>query len=451
MKLRGLMLMCALCGAWALVAPAFAGSVVVVELRGAIGVGATMAVDRALQVAQSQRSALVVIQLDTPGGLVSATRDIVQRILASPVPVAIYVAPGGARAASAGTYLSYAAHLAVMAPGTSLGAATPIQLGAPPGPAPRDKPDKDAAPAAGGAAERKTLNDAIAFLRGLAQLRGRNAEWAEKAVRDAATLTASEAQQQRVIDFVAADLSELLDKAHGRTVTAAGKAVSLDTRNAPVVALETSWRTRAIAFITDPNVAFLLLLIGIYGLAFEFLTPGTIGPGVVGAIALLLALAALSMLPVNAAGAALLLLGIALMGAEALTPGFGVMGLGGVAAFIAGAVFLFDPEGADIDLRVAWPVIVSAAVTSALLVVFVLGAALRTRRHLARTGNEQMLHETGEVLRWSGLAGTVRVHGEVWSARAETPLVPSTPVEVVAREGLTLLVQPLPSPGDHHV
>jgi membrane-bound serine protease (ClpP class) len=434
----------------ALATPAWAASVVVVDIRGAIGVGTTMTLERALEVAQSQRSALLVVRLDTPGGLVSATRDIVQRILGAEVPVAVYVAPSGARAASAGTYIAYAAHLAAMAPGTTLGAATPIQMGMPGGAPPREEPKNGSQRPSGDALERKIVNDAVAFLRGLAQLRERNADWAEKAVRDAATLTASEAAGQNVVDFVATDLSELLDKAHGRKVRTAAGEVTLDTRNAPIVALETSWRTRVIAFITDPNVAFLLLLVGIYGLAFEFLTPGAIGPGVVGAIALLLALAALSMLPVSAAGAALLLLGIGLMGAEALSPGFGVLGLGGVAAFIAGGVFLFDPDGADIDLRVAWPVLVSAAVTSAVLLTFVFGAALRTRRAAARTGREQLLRETGEVLRWQGLAGTVRVHGEVWSARADAPLVPDSTVEVVARDGLTLVVRPLSPPGDRH-
>lgn len=448
--LRRIIVCLAACGACALAAPAWPASVVAVDVRGAIGVGTTMAIDRALEVAQAQRSALLVVRLDTPGGLVSATRDIVQRILASPVPVAVYVAPGGARAASAGTYITYSAHVAAMAPGTNLGAATPIQLGAPGGAREREPPEKDGRRSGNDALERKTVNDAVAFLRGIAQLRGRNAEWAEQAVREAATLTASEAVDRGVVDFVAADLRDLLAKAHGRTLRTAAGDVTLDTRDATIVELETSWRTRLIAFITEPNVAFLLLLVGIYGLAFEVLTPGTIGPGVVGAIALLLGLAALSMLPVNAAGAALLLLGIGLMGAEALSPGFGVLGLGGVAAFVAGGVFLFDPEGADIDLRVAWPVLVSAAATSALLFTFVLGAAIRTRRRTARTGSEQLLRETGVVLRWQGLAGTVRVHGEVWSARAEAPLLPSTRVEVVARDGLKLDVRPIAPPGDRH-
>lgn len=445
---RALLVLLAAYGALAWAPPAWPASVVVVSVRGAIGVGTTMTIDRALEVAQSQRAALLVVRLDTPGGLVSATRDIVQRILGTSVPVAVYVAPGGARAASAGTYIAYAAHLAVMAPGTNLGAATPIQLGGPGTTPQRGPPEKDGKPSGNDALERKTVNDAVAFLRGIAQLRGRNADWAEKAVREAATLTASEAAEQKVVDFVAADLRELLDKAHGRSVRTASGEITLDTRNAPIVELETSWRTRLIAFITDPNVAFLLLLVGLYGLAFEVLTPGTIGPGVIGAIALLLGLAALSMLPVNAAGAALLLLGIGLMGAEALSPGFGVLGLGGVAAFIAGGIFLFDPEGADIDLQVAWPVLLSAAATSALLLTFVLGAAIRTRRRTAGTPREPMLRETGEVLRWQGLAGTVRVRGEVWSARAEAPLLPSTIVQVVARDGLTLDVRPISPPGD---
>lgn len=433
----------------ALPAPAGAASVVVAELRGPIGVGTAMTVERALRAGEAQRAALVVLQLDTPGGLVSATRDIVQQILASRVPVAVHVAPSGARAASAGTYIAYAAHVAAMAPGTTLGAATPIRLGAPPAPPPRDS-EKSPGDTGNAALERKTLNDAIAFIRGLAQLRGRNAQWAEAAVRDAATLTASEAAAQRVVDFVAADVAGLLASAHGRTVEVAGQKVALDTRNAPLVMLETGWRARLIAFITDPNVAFVLLLVGLYGLAFEFLTPGAIGPGVVGAIALLLALAALAMLPLNAAGVALLLLGLGLMAAEALTPGFGVLGLGGVAAFVAGGVFLFDADGADVALRVAWPVVLSAAASSAALFTFVLGAAWRARRREPVTGNGQLMRETGEALRWNGLAGTVRVHGEVWSARSETPLAAGAHVEVVGREGLTLVVRPLSPTGARH-
>jgi membrane-bound serine protease (ClpP class) len=448
--LRRLALLTVVWSAWALCAPAVAASAVVVDVRGAVGVGTVMAVDRALEVARSQRSALLVIRLDTPGGLVSATRDLVQRILASPIPVAIYVAPGGARAASAGTYLAYAAHLAVMAPGTNLGAATPIRLGSPGGPKPRDEPEQDAAPAGDDALERKTVNDAVAYLRGLAQLRGRNAQWAEKAVREAATLTASEAASQRVIDFVAADVPELLAKAHGRTVRVGTGMVTLDTRDAPVVEVETGWRARLIAFITNPDVAFFLLLVGLYGLAFEFLTPGTVGPGVIGAIALLLALAALSMLPVNAVGVALLLLGIGLMAAEALTPGFGVLGLGGIAAFVAGGLFLFDSDAADIDFRVAWPVVLSAAATSAALFAFVLGAAIRARKQRPATDREAMVHETGDVIRWNGLGGTVRVHGEVWSARADAPLSASDAIEVVARDGLTLIVRRRHVEGDRH-
>ncbi len=446
--LRPLLLLLAV---WlALPASAGAASVVIAELRGPIGVGTAMTVERALRVGEAQRAALVVLQLDTPGGLVSATREIVQQILASRVPVAVYVAPSGARAASAGTYIAYAAHVAAMAPGTTLGAATPIRLGAPPQSPGRDPSEKSPAGSGNDALERKTLNDAIAFIRGLAQLRGRNAEWAERAVRDAATLTATEAAAQQVVDFVAADIASLLATAHGRAVEAAGQKLTLDTRNAPLVTLETGWRARLIGFITDPNVAFVLLLVGLYGLAFEFLTPGTIGPGVVGAIALLLALAALAMLPLNAAGVALLVLGIGLMAAEALSPGFGVLGLGGVAAFVAGGLFLFDADGADMAFRVAWPVVLSAAATSAALFTFVLGVAWRSRKRAAATGSEQLLRETGEVLRWNGLAGTVRVHGEVWSARSDAPLAPPARVEVVAREGLTLVVRPHPPNGARH-
>jgi membrane-bound serine protease (ClpP class) len=376
----------------------------------------------------------------------------IQAILASPVPVAVYVSPSGAHAASAGTYLVYAAHVAAMAPGTSLGAATPIQIGGmPASPRPADKDAKDGAPADGQTTmERKMVNDAVAFLRGLAQLRGRNADWAEKAVRDAATLTADEAQAAKVVDFVAADIPELLAKAHGRTVKVGATEKTLDTRNAPLVTVEKTWRTRLIGLITDPNIAFLLLLVGIYGLIFEFMTPGTYAPGVIGAISLLLALAALSMLPVSIVGIVLLVLGIGLMIAEGVTPGFGAIGIGGVVAFVAGAVFLFDASGADVDFRVAWPVVISAAVTSAALFTALVGAALRSRKRRVVTGDEQLRGERGSVLSWNGLAGTVRIHGEIWSARADVPLTAAEPVEVVTREGLTLIVRPLARTGEVH-
>ncbi|MDP2331182.1 MAG: nodulation protein NfeD, partial [Reyranella sp.] len=385
------------------------------------------------------------------GGLVSATRDIIQAILASPIPVAVYVAPAGARAASAGTYIAYAAHIAAMAPGTHLGAATPVQMGAPgapaPAPAPQrrdgDKPAEGEGGGQGSAMERKVMNDAVAYLRSLAQLRGRNAEWAEKAVRDAATLTAEEAVKEKVVDLLAGSVDDLLDRVDGRTVRTAEGERTLATRHARVIVVEPSWKAKLLTVVTDPNIAFILLMIGVYGIIFEFWSPGLAGPGIVGAICLIVGLMALSVMPLNFAGVALLVAGLAMLGIEAFTPGFGVLGLGGVAAFVFGGLFLFDPAGADIDFAVGWPVLLAAALTNALLIVGVLGMALRTRRRAVVTGSEQMIGLEGEVLDWHDGHGRIRVHGEIWSARAEDPVAPGTRVRVDHRDGLTLHVGPL--------
>jgi membrane-bound serine protease (ClpP class) len=422
------------------------GEVMLVDVKGAIGVGTTYQLDNALKVARQQDAALIIIRLDTPGGLVSATRDIIQHILASPVPVAVWVAPSGARAASAGTYIAYAAHISAMAPGTHLGAATPIQLGAPglPSPNPSPKPEGPGkSRGEGGAMERKIVNDAVSYLKTLAQLRGRNVEWAEKAVRDAATLTADEAVKDRVVDIKAANLGELLAKIDGRSVTAAGVEQRLAVRNAIVTPLEADWKARLISTITDPNIAFILLMIGVYGILFEFWSPGLNGPGIVGGISLIIALMALSALPVSYAGLALLVLGVALMVAEAFAPGFGILGLGGVVAFALGSAFLFDPSGSDIDFGVAWPVILAAVLTSALLLVGVLGFLMRVRRRKVVTGSEELIGLEGQVVSWDGKEGRIHIHGETWAGRADQSLAPGSKVSVHARQGLTLIVRPI--------
>jgi membrane-bound serine protease (ClpP class) len=423
--------------------------VVVVDVKGAIGVGTAYFLAQAGDEARRRGAELLVVRLDTPGGLVSATREIIQQILSSPVPVAIFVTPSGARAASAGTYIAYAAHVSAMAPGTHLGAATPIQLGAPGLPSPTPAPSRDdgkRAPEGSTASERKVLNDAISSIKALAELRGRNAEWAEKAVRDAATLTATEALRERVVDLVATDLGDLLRQVDGRTVRLPAGERKLDVRNAVVVPFEADWKVKLLTTITDPNVAFILLMIGVYGILFEFWTPGLTGPGVVGGIALIVALMALSALPVSYAGLALLALGTALMAAEAFSPGFGILGLGGIVAFVLGAAFLFDPAGADIDFRVAWPVVLSAALTSALLLAGALGFLIRMRGRKVVTGAEEMIGLEGEVLSWSGTEGRVHLHGETWGARSALPLSPGTRVAVRERHGLTLVVAPADTP-----
>lgn len=446
------------------------GPVVTLDIKGAIGVAAGIQVARAVEIAAREHAALILITLDTPGGLVSTTRDIIQSIMGSAVPVAVYVAPSGAHAASAGTYIMYAAHIAAMAPGTSLGAATPVQMGLP-GTTPSDgqpgarKParetdakDEGADQAPGTAMERKVLNDAIAFLRTLAQMRGRNADWAERAVRDAATLTASEAVAQDVADVLADSRADLLAKIDGREVRTVNGVVKLATRDARLLAVEPDLRTRALGAVADPNIAFILLLIGIYGLLFELWHPGFGVTGTIGALSLLIAMVSLSVLPVHYGGLALLLLGIALMAGEALTPGVGALGIGGLVAFVIGAVFLFDPAGADIAIGVAKPLIAAAAITSAALFIFVLGYALRARRRAVRTGAEEMIGARAEVRQWSERAGAVHVHGEIWSARGDRTYAPGECVEVVARDGLVLFVRPaaaaaesIPEGAQHHV
>lgn len=421
------------------------GTILVTEIKGTIGVAATRLLSDALAKARQDSARAVVVQLDTPGGLVTATRDIIQLILASPIPVIVYVAPGGAHAASAGTFIVYAAHIAAMAPGTNLGAATPIELGGLPGlPRPTEpkRDDKDKAPATETAAQRKALNDTIAMLRSLAQLRGRNAEWAEKAVKEAATLTAEDARKEGVIDVVARDLDDLLVQVDGRKVTIKAVAQTMATRDATRTAFTPDWRTRILGAISDPNVAFILLIVGIYGILFEFWNPGGFVAGVVGAVCLLLGLAALATLPVQYAALGLVLLGIALMIAEAFTPGFGILGIGGVIAFIAGSLFLFDPAAADIDISVSLPLIIAAAATTGALALFVLGAAVTARRRPAATGAEQMIGSAAEVIEWSGRKGRVRVHGEIWSARGDRAFKAEDVVRVVGREGLTLVIEP---------
>jgi membrane-bound serine protease (ClpP class) len=416
-----------------------AGSVLAVDIGGAIGVATARQLSRAIDQARNERAAAILIRLDTPGGLVNATRDIVRDMIAAPVPIIVYVAPSGARAASAGTFIVYASHLAAMAPGTNLGAATPIQMGGLPG-APQQKEDKKGSEP--GAAESKAVNDVVAFLRSLAQLRGRDLDFADKAVREAATLTADEARKQGVVEIVAGSVEDVLAQADGRLVSVGGQQRTLATRNAAVVTVEPDWRTKLLGVIADPNIAFILLLVGVYGLLFELWSPGALLPGVLGGICLLLALIALSVLPVQYGALGLLLLGIALMLGEAFTPGIGVLGLGGLAAFLVGAFFLFEPEGSTIDFGVSIPMIVGAAIASAGLSFAVLGAAMKARQRPAATGVEGMIGSRGRVVDWQADRGDVRVHGEIWSARSDKALESGDSVRVTQLDGLTLIVEP---------
>ena len=435
-----------LCMSVAISGPAAAQStnrVFVTEVNGVIGVATTRQISQAIQKASQESGSALVMRLDTPGGLVSSTRDIIKEMIASPVPVIVYVAPSGARAASAGTYITYASHLAAMAPGTNIGAATPIEIGGVPGlpggSQPNDKAGKETSKSA---AQDKAINDAVAMLRSLAQLRSRSAAWAEKAVRDAATLTAVEAQKEGVVELVADSLNDLLAQADGRKVMVAGVETTWRTRNAEIIAVAPDWRTKALSAISDPNIAFLLMLIGFYGLILEFWNPGSFAPGVIGAISLIVGLTALTALPVNYGALGLLVLGILLMIGEAFTPGIGALGIGGLAAFIVGALFLFEGGDTDIEFAVSRWLVFGSAIATAGMIIGIGGAAWSARKRKPVTGSEQMIGMRGEVVGWSDVGGSVRVHGEIWSARADRPLQVNDSVRVVGREGLTLIVEP---------
>lgn len=423
---------------------------VLLKLDGPVSPATADYVVRGIDEAAERGAALVILQMDTPGGLDTSMRDIIRAILGSSVPVAGYVAPAGARAASAGTYIMYAAHVAAMVPGTNLGAATPIQLGGgglPFGGGDEQEDGKDGKPADGEGAEApapqnaheaKAVNDAVAYIRGLAELRGRNAEWAERAVRQAASLTATRAAEEKVIDFTAPTLEALLQQADGMTVRVGQQDVRLETAGLTVEAVEPDWRTRLLGIITNPNVALILMMIGIYGLIFEFINPGTMVPGTIGGISLILGLYSLAILPVTFAGLGLLVLGLALLVAEAFAPSFGILGLGGAAAFVLGALILFDPDVPG--LAVSWPLVAGIGVAGLLLSLLVASLVVSARRRPVASGSEQMVGMTAEVLSWSGTSGYVRVHGERWKAVGERRFRRGEKVQVAGIEGLTLHV-----------
>jgi len=419
---------------------------VLLEVDGIVGPATADYLKRGLDVAAERGAPLAIIRIDTPGGLDTAMRLIIRDILASPVPVATYVSPSGARAASAGTFIVYASHLAAMAPGTNIGAATPVQIGGVPGTPSGDNPpatEKDKVrpqSKPGDAMEAKAVNDAVAYLRSLAELRGRNAEWAEKAVREAASLSARAALAQGVIDFEARTVDDLLGQAHGRVVTAAGKRILLETRGLSVEEFAPGWRTRLLETITNPNIALILMMIGVYGLIFEFMSPGAIAPGMIGAICLLLGLYAFAVLPVNYAGAGLILLGIGLMIAEAFTPSLGVLGIGGVIAFALGATILIDTDIPALQLD--WRVIAGLAVVSLIFMLATARLAFRARRRIVVSGREQMIGARGVIQDWRGVSGHVFVHGERWKAASNMPVRRGEPVRVIEIDGLLLHVEP---------
>jgi membrane-bound serine protease (ClpP class) len=409
----------------------------------------------------------VVLKLDTPGGLDSSMREIVRAILASPVPVATWVAPSGARAASAGTYMLYASHVAAMAPATNLGAATPVAIGGggseeggrlPFGGAAEDAPsdaatepaaDPGTGPAAAedppartprSAMEAKAVNDAVAYIRGLAELRGRNADWAERAVREAVSLTATDAAREGVIDFVAASLPELLAQADGRVVQLAQGEATLATAELAHETVDPDWRTALLSMITNPNVALILMLVGVYGIIFEFLNPGILVPGTLGGISLILGLYALALLPLNLAGIGLILLGLALVVAEAFAPSFGILGIGGTVALVLGAIILIDTDVPGLTVSV--PLVAGVAVAGVITTLIVARLAARSFRARVVTGAEEMVGATGRIEDWRDGAGHVWVHGESWRARGAADLAPGARVRVTALDGLTLRVEP---------
>jgi membrane-bound serine protease (ClpP class) len=438
-----LMLFMSLCGA--VLSNQNQGSVIQLTIEDVIGPATDDYIERALDDAAKNNAELVLIRMDTPGGLDTAMRGIIKNITNSPVPVASYVAPTGARAASAGTYILYASHVAAMAPGTNLGAATPVQLGGMPAPGADKQPQKDekAKPATPGnddAKRNKVVNDAVAYIRGLAELHDRNQEWAEKAVREAASLQASEALKLNVIDIIATSVPDLLKQLDGFEVTVLGKKQSLQTEGLSLVEMEPDWRSRFLSVITNPNIAYILMLIGIYGLIFEFSNPGSIVPGTVGAICLLLALYSFQLLPINYAGMALILLGVALMVGEAFQPSFGMLGIGGTIAFVIGSIILMDTKvpGFGIDISV----IVTFAAISVLVFIFVIGMALKARRRPVVSGMEELIGGNAIALEDFDGKGAVSIHSERWNAVSSIPLHKGQRVKVKAIKGLILQVEP---------
>lgn len=443
------------------------GALWMLTLDGTVGPSTADYLVRGVGKAAEAQASAVLVRIDTPGGLDSSMRDMIAGVLAAPLPVICYVAPSGARAASAGTFLLYSCHVAAMAPATNLGAATPVSIGTPLSPSPEggqsapkgersegdgDESDQgDAQDDAGAptrnaarpksAMERKVTNDAVAYIRSLAELRGRNADWAEQAVREGASLSAGRALEMGVIDLVAADTEALLKALEGRHIKIGEQDFVLSLATAPRVVHDPDWRSEFLAVITNPNVAYVLMLLGLYGLIFEFSNPGFGLPGILGATCLLVALYAFQILPVSYAGLGLMLLGMGLIAAEVMMPSFGVFGIGGLIAFVIGSIMLMDT---DIPAyQVAMPVIVALAVMTGALMFVIVSMAIRAHRQPRVFGSESLIGRCATIEQAHGGHVMARLEGELWSVRCSQPLAVGNQVQVKAMDGLTLVVDKL--------
>ncbi|WP_106592600.1 NfeD family protein [Marinobacterium halophilum] len=413
-------------------------SVWLLQLNGVVGPASSDYLVRGLEQAAASGAQAVVLQIDTPGGLDLSMRRMITAILGSPIPVIGYVSPSGARAASAGTYLLYSCHIAAMAPATNLGAATPVSLGGVPAIEPESGDDQTSPPSSGSAMERKITNDAVAYIRSLAELRGRNADWAEQAVRDGSSLSAEAALERQVIDLIADDLDQLLVQLDGRVIDLGSRSQTLQLSTAPRFEYQPDWRTEFLAVITNPNVAYLLMLIGIYGLIFEFSNPGFGVPGVLGAISLMIALYALQVLPVSYAGLGLMLIGIGLIVAEAFAPSFGILGIGGAIAFVVGSVMLMDTELPAYQIAV--PVIIALGLSTGLVAFGVVAMALRAHNRPQTVGIDAANGQTFHIECLQQGQAMVRFEGELWPVRCPQPLHPGDRVRVQGGAGVHLLV-----------
>lgn len=439
MRLPMLVLLC-LC--WLPTEAATKDNIWLLDIRGAIGVATMEYVVAGIDEAHDADAHLIILRIDTPGGLDNPMRQIIQRILSSNIPIVAYVAPQGARAASAGTYILYAAHIAAMSPATTLGAATPVQLGgtqSPTKPALSDQ-DEPASPAT--AMERKILNDAVAYIEGLADLRGRNREWAAQAVRSAASLSARDALFQEVVDIVANDINDLLQQLEGRAVAVNDQDITMAFTNTEVIEYTATWRHEFLSIVTNPNVAYILLLAGVYGLFLEFSNPGIGVPGIIGALCILVALYAFQLLPINYAGAAIILLGLGLMVAEAMVPSFGIFGIGGIVAFVIGSIILIDT--AEPAFQIAMPLIIAVAISSAVFIFLTIGMLLKNRRRKSVSGIETLLGQIAQVEVPYGHQPMVRLQGELWRVEGDTRLKPGDQVRILSMDGLTLTVRKQP-------